>query len=85
LYNILIEFGNRTNLEGLIKMCRNETYSTVRVGKNLSGVLPVRNGLRKGDALSLLLLHFALGYVIRRVRINQDSLKFIQWYTSVFS
>jgi hypothetical protein len=60
LYNILIEFGNPTNHEGLIKMCRSETYSTVLVGKSLSCVLPVRNGLRKGDALSPLLLDFAL-------------------------
>jgi hypothetical protein len=39
-------------------------------------VLPTRNGLKKGDALSPLLLDFALGYAIRRVRINQDGLKF---------
>jgi hypothetical protein len=33
LYNILIEFGVLRKLVGLIKMCLNETYSTVRVGK----------------------------------------------------
>jgi hypothetical protein len=36
LYNILIEFGIPRKLVGLIKMCLNETYSRVRIGKNLS-------------------------------------------------
>jgi len=31
--------------------------------------------LQQGDALSLLLLNFALKYVIRRVQVNQDGLK----------
>jgi hypothetical protein len=33
LYNILIEFGIPRKLAGIIQMCVNETYSTVRVGK----------------------------------------------------
>jgi hypothetical protein len=36
LYNILIEFGIPRKLVGLIQMCLNETYGTVRIGKNLS-------------------------------------------------
>jgi hypothetical protein len=36
LYNILIEFGISRKLVGLIQMCLNETYSTVRIGKILS-------------------------------------------------
>jgi hypothetical protein len=32
-YNILIEFGIPRKLVGLIKMCLNKTYSTVRTGK----------------------------------------------------
>jgi hypothetical protein len=35
-YNILIEFGMPRKLVGLFKMCLNETYSRVRIGKNLS-------------------------------------------------
>ena len=35
LYNILIEFGIPMQMERLIKMCLNENYSTVWVGKNL--------------------------------------------------
>jgi len=52
-------------------MCLNETYSTVWIGKNLSDMFPVRNGLKQGDALSPLLLNFALEYAIRRVRVNR--------------
>jgi len=44
---ILIEFGNPMKLVRLIKMCLNETYSTVQVGKHLSYMLPVRNGLKQ--------------------------------------
>jgi len=38
LYNILIEFGIPMKLIRLIKMCLNETYSRIRVGKHLSEV-----------------------------------------------
>src|SRR5215469_6032149 len=56
-------------------MCLTETYSRVRVGKNLSDIFPIRNGLKQGDALSPLLFNFALEYAIKRVQVNQDSLK----------
>ena len=46
LYNILIEFGIPKKLVRLIKMCLTETYSRVRVGKNLSEIFPIRNGLK---------------------------------------
>ena len=46
LYIILIEFGIPMKLVGLIKMCLNELYSTVRVGKHLSDLFPIRNGLK---------------------------------------
>jgi len=55
LYNILIEFGVPKKLVRLIKICLNETYSRVWVGKNLSDMFPIRNGLKQGDALSPLL------------------------------
>jgi len=59
----------------LIKMFLNETYSRVRVGKHLSDIFPIRNGLKQGDAVSPLLFNSALKHAIRRVQVNQSSLK----------
>jgi len=73
VYNILIQFGIPKILVRLIKMCLNETYSTVRVGKNLSDMFPIRNGLKQGDALSPLLFNFALDYTITRVQVSQKA------------
>jgi hypothetical protein len=75
LYNILIEFGISRKLVRLIIICLTETYSRVRVGKNLSDRFPIMNGLKQGDDLSLLLFNFALQYAIRRVQVNQDGVK----------
>jgi hypothetical protein len=46
LYNILIEFGMPKKTVRLIKMCLNETYSKVCVGKVLSDTFPIQNGLK---------------------------------------
>jgi hypothetical protein len=70
LYNILIKFGISRKLVGLIKMCLNETYSRVRIGKNPSDKFSVQNGLKQGEALSPLLFNFASEYAIRRVQEN---------------
>jgi len=50
-------------------MSLTETYSRVRVGKNVSDRFPISNGLKQGDDLSPMLLNFALEYAIRRVQI----------------
>ena len=63
-------FGISKKLVRLIKMCLTETYSRVRMGKNLSEMFPIRNGLKQGDALSPLFFNFALEYAIKRVQVN---------------
>jgi hypothetical protein len=45
LYNILLEFGIPKKLVRLTKMCLNETYSKVHVGKLLPDKFPIQNGL----------------------------------------
>jgi len=75
LYNILTEFVIPMKLTRLVKVCLAETYSRVRVGKNLSDIFPTRNSLKQGVALSPLLFNFVLEYAIRRVQVNQDDLK----------
>jgi len=60
LCNILIEFGIPMKLVRLINVCLTEMYSRVWVGKILSDIFPIKNGLKQGDALLPLLFNFAL-------------------------
>jgi len=53
LCNILIEFGIPKKLVRLINMCLAETFSRVRVGKILSDMFPIKNGVKQGDAFQL--------------------------------
>jgi len=57
LYNNLIEYGMPMKLVRQMKMCLNETYGRVRVGKNLSDIFPIRNGLKQGDAFITIAFH----------------------------
>jgi hypothetical protein len=49
LHSILIEFGVPMKLVRLMKMCFYETYSKVHIGKHLSDMFPIPNGLKQGD------------------------------------
>jgi hypothetical protein len=59
LYNILTEFGIPIKLIRLIKMCLNEAYGRVQVGKHLSYMFPIMNSLKR-DVLLPLLFNCAL-------------------------
>jgi hypothetical protein len=74
LYSVLIVFGIPRKLVVIIEICLSETYSTVRVGKNLPDKFPVQSGLKQGDALSPF-FQSVLKYAIRRIQENEKNLK----------
>jgi hypothetical protein len=74
-YNILIESGVFMRLVRLIKMCLNETYSKVCIGRQLSDMSLFQNGLKQGDTLLPLLFNSALEYAISKAQENQVGLK----------
>jgi hypothetical protein len=76
LFSILSEFGVPLKMFRLMKLCRNEAYSRVRIGKHLSDIFPSKNGLKQGDTLSPLLFKIALDYTCMSFQVNQDGLKF---------
>jgi hypothetical protein len=74
-YNILIRFGIPMKLVRLFKMCLNEIYSRVHIGKYLLDNFLIQSGLKQKDALLPLLFNFALEYSIRKFQIIQMGLK----------
>jgi hypothetical protein len=59
----------------LIKMCLNQSYNKVHVGKHLSNMFPELNGLKQGNALLPWLFNFGLEYAIKVTQENQVGLK----------
>jgi len=53
----------------------NENYSKVQVRKHLCDMFPIKNGIKEGEALMLLLFIFTFEYAIRWVQVNQDDLQ----------
>jgi hypothetical protein len=68
-YNTLAEFGVSKQLVRLIKMCVNETFSEVCIGRYLSHTFAIQNGL-KLDALLPLLFTSALEYTNTKIQGN---------------
>jgi hypothetical protein len=77
MHNVLIDFGIPMKLIKLIKMCLNETYNYLCIGKNLSATFHVRN---KGMLFFIFLFNFALEYIIRKVQENKAGVKFSGTY-----
>ena len=45
------------------------------MSKHLCDMFPIKNGMKQGDALVVLLFTFAFEYAIRWVKVHQDGLK----------
>jgi hypothetical protein len=58
---MLIEFGVPRKLVELTDVCLNETYSKVCIGKYLSYMFTIQNGLKQGYAFITIALQLCFG------------------------
>jgi hypothetical protein len=56
-------------------MCLTETYSRVRVGKNLYDIFPKKKWVETGKRSIVIAFNLALEHAIRRVQVSQNGLK----------
>jgi hypothetical protein len=66
-YNAPVEFGIPMKLEILIKMCRNETYSSIRAGKHLSDINTCVSYIPSNTTVIVVSVLFYHGYMFRRL------------------
>jgi hypothetical protein len=66
----------------LIKTSLNETYNKFHIGKYFSDMFPIQNGIKRGDALMLLLSDFALK-ILHSEGPGKPGRTEIKWDTSV--
>jgi hypothetical protein len=57
---LLLSLGYTLELDSVLKMCVNETYSKAFIGTYLSDIFYVPSDLKQGDTLLPLLFNFAL-------------------------
>jgi len=81
LYNILIEFCIPLKLVMLLKMCLNETYSRVQVGKHLSDRFPIKNTLKKRGYFKAIAFQICFRVCHYEGSCEPGWLE-IKWYTS---
>jgi hypothetical protein len=65
----------------LIKMCLYEKYSGVWIGKHLSGMFPIRNGMKQGDVFSTIAFQLYFRACQKEGSGEPGELE-IKWYTS---
>ena len=81
VYNVLIEVVNLMKLIRLMNMYLNETYSRVRVGKNLSDISSSKNGLKQRKCFKA--IDFLLSFrECHQEGSDKSGWIEIKWYTS---
>jgi len=83
LYNILSEFCIPLKLVMQLKMCLNETYSRVQVGKHLSDRFPIKNSLKKKRHFNAIAFQICFT-VCHYEGSGEPGWLEIKWYTSSF-